>query len=626
MKIKSIFTLLLSALLCIGCSEEQVLGNYTDLNLSSSYISISEEGETIEVTLTSPNEWEFSKEKDKKGNDAYPIPSWLTISQTEGQAGQTVISFSAEASKSGREVELKINSGNRCLFLKVRQGEMTSSPASCKQVNEAPDGKNFTVSGTITKIANTTYGNWYMNDGTADLYIYGTLDAEGKTKNFASLGLEVGDKVTIEGPKSTYNGQAQMVDVTVKKIEKALLKVVTPSMEVSKEGGKLEILLATKGKGAYFSIAEECQTWVSYDNVEHRKGIPTKTEPNPADTVAYTFNILPNEASARQCTINFFADEGEPIPFSFIQEENVVLNLESKVSNISKDGGELKIVISTEETDVTYTISEDAQEWITFKNEERIVSEGNDTLVYYFDVLPNDASARIGNIVFSASIGVPLEYTFTQAGNITDVTVAEFLEAEVNDAAQYRIVGHVTGFNNYNNNFYLKDWSGEVYAYKVETQGIKDIAIGDFVTVVGTRSEYKGTPQLPKGTLLEKHTASPEVSVAEFLTKEDSKEVYYKLTGTITSIAKPTYGNIYITDANGDEVYVYGLLPGYGATGDAKQGLVDAKGLKVGDTITIVGNKASYNGSPQVGNAVYLSHESVESDTENNETEENEAE
>ena len=96
----------------------------------------------------------------------------------------------------------------------------------------------------------------------------------------------------------------------------------------------------------------------------------------------------------------------------------------------------------------------------------------------------------------------------------------------------------------------------------------------------------------------------------EFLTKKDSKDVYYVLTGTIKEIANPTYGNIYITDANGDDVYVYGLLPGYGATGDAKKGLVEAKGLKVGDTITIVGNKASYKGDPQVGNAVYLSHES----------------
>ena len=70
MKIKSIFTLLLSALLCIGCSEEQVLGNYTDLNLSSSYISISEEGETVEAP----------KAPSREGNEfvSYEFSGWFT--------------------------------------------------------------------------------------------------------------------------------------------------------------------------------------------------------------------------------------------------------------------------------------------------------------------------------------------------------------------------------------------------------------------------------------------------------------------------------------------------------------------------------------------------------------------
>ncbi|MBQ5643093.1 MAG: DNA-binding protein, partial [Bacteroidaceae bacterium] len=232
-----------------------------------------------------------------------------------------------------------------------------------------------------------------------------------------------------------------------------------------------------------------------------------------------------------------------------------------------------------------------------------------DTVIYTFNIAPYNDGARKGSISFYANEGAPISYTFLQG--IADVTVKEFIDANVDNAIQYRIVGHVTRFNKYNNNFYLKDYTGEVYAYYVDTQGIKDIAIGDFVTVVGKRSEYNGEPQLPKGTLLEKYTASPEVSVAEFLTKEDSKEVYYKLTGTITKIKDALYGNVYLQDANGDIVYVYGLLSGYGATESAdKQGLVEEKGLKEGDTITIVGNKASHKGSPQVGNAVYMSHTS----------------
>ena len=508
MKFKSILTLIFSTLLLAGCSEDQVLGAFDDLNLSTTYISIPAEGGDVQVTLTAPEAWEFSTEK------GFVMPDWIAVSQTSGEAGKTELIFSAEASNSGREAEMKIISGAKSLFLKVRQGDMTASTATCKEVNEAPDGKSFVVSGTITKIVNTEYGNWYMTDGTAELYIYGTLDADGKTKNFLSLGIEVGDKVTIEGPKSSYKGDPQMVDVTVKNIVKALLKVVTPSVEISKEGGVLEVKLASKGKGAFYEISEECQEWISYENAEYISGVASKLEPNPADTVVYTFNIAPNIASAREGSISFFANEGEPIP-----------------------------------------------------------------------------------------------YTFTQAGGIADVTVAQFLAAEVDDAKQYRIVGHVTGFNNYNNNFYVKDYTGEVYAYYVNTQG-QTLAIGDFVTVVGKRSEYKGTPQMPKGTLLEKYTATPEVSVAEFLTKEDGNDVYYKLTGTITEIKNAQYGNVYLQDANGDIVYVYGLLPGYGATGAAKQGLVEAMGLKVGDTLTIVGNKASYKGDPQVGNAVYLSHSS----------------
>lgn len=612
MKFKSILTLIFSTLLLAGCSEDQVLGTFGDLNLSTTYISIPAEGGDVKVTLNTGEAWEFSTEKD------FAIPEWITVSQTSGEAGQTELTFSAEASNLGREAEMKIIAGAKNQFLKVRQGEMTATPASCKQVNEAPDGKNFTVSGTITKIVNTEYGNWYMTDGTAELYIYGTLDAEGKTKNFLSLGIEVGDKVTIEGPKGSYKGDPQMVNVTVKKIEKALLKVVTPSEEISKEGGVLEVKLASKGKAAFYEISEECQEWISYENAEYIEGVSTKLEPNPADTVVYTFNIKANDASAREGSISFYANEGEPIPYTFTQEDGTPFKILSESVKLGKNENLLKVVIATNSPELSYRIAEENKEWISYSYTETINGVATDqepnpadTIVYTFNVSVNEGNSREGSISFYIREDHLVPYTFIQLGGIANVTVAEFLAAEVNDAAQYRIVGHVTGFNKYNNNFYLKDWSGEVYAYYVDTQGVTDIAIGDFVTVVGKRSEYNGDPQLPKGTLLEKYTRTPEVSVAEFLTKEDSKDVYYKLTGTITEIKNAQYGNVYLQDANGDIVYVYGLLPGYGATGDAKKGLVETKGLKVGDTITIVGNKDSYNGSAQVGNAVYMSHTSI---------------
>ncbi|MBQ9645055.1 MAG: hypothetical protein IJV24_01695 [Prevotella sp.] len=97
--------------------------------------------------------------------------------------------------------------------------------STCAEVIAGTDGTIYRVKGTCTEIKNTTYGNWNLTDETGQIYIYGTLDAEGKTKNFTSLGIEVGDIVTVEGPRKDYKGTIELVDVTVISIEKG---TVTP--------------------------------------------------------------------------------------------------------------------------------------------------------------------------------------------------------------------------------------------------------------------------------------------------------------------------------------------------------------------------------------------------------------
>ena len=66
------------------------------------------------------------------------------------------------------------------------------------------------------------------------------------------------------------------------------------------------------------------------------------------------------------------------------------------------------------------------------------------------------------------------------------------------------------------------------------------------------------------------------------------------------------YGNMYITDGT-NTVYVYGCYPGWGATGDARKGLVKDNNLAVGDEITIIATKSSYNDVPQLNKGVCFS-------------------
>ena len=92
--------------------------------------------------------------------------------------------------------------------------------ATCAEILAGADGTVYRVTGKCVEIANTVYGNWYLEDATGKVYIYGTLDAEGNTKNFASLGIEVGDEITVEGPRKTYKETVELVDVKVIEIKK----------------------------------------------------------------------------------------------------------------------------------------------------------------------------------------------------------------------------------------------------------------------------------------------------------------------------------------------------------------------------------------------------------------------
>lgn len=72
-------------------------------------------------------------------------------------------------------------------------------------LSKADTQTTYELTGTVQNIKNTTYGNFDLVEGDASIYIYGLLDLEGKTKNFSSLGISEGDKITITGKYVLYN-------------------------------------------------------------------------------------------------------------------------------------------------------------------------------------------------------------------------------------------------------------------------------------------------------------------------------------------------------------------------------------------------------------------------------------
>lgn len=98
--------------------------------------------------------------------------------------------------------------------------------------------------------------------------------------------------------------------------------------------------------------------------------------------------------------------------------------------------------------------------------------------------------------------------------------------------------------------------------------------------------------------------AIEKLTVAEFLAKEVGN-VYYELTGTISNISNTEFGNFDLTDDTGT-VYVYGLTATKATSNDKS---FSSLGLREGDVLTLVGTRAEYKGTAQVGGpAYYISH------------------
>ncbi len=215
MKLKYFFPLIIAAVAFMAsCDDEFSVTLLDEIQVSSSYVSIPVEGGSSSITVTATESWTVVNNL-----------SWLTISSASGSAGESTLSFSASATLDGRTGEVKLQCGDKTQRIIVIQGVPVVATATCAEVIAGPNDKTYKVTGVCTAITNTTYGNWYLQDATGTIYIYGTLDAKGGTKNFLSWGLEVGDEVTVQGPKTTYGTTVELVDVTVLKINKSLVKV-----------------------------------------------------------------------------------------------------------------------------------------------------------------------------------------------------------------------------------------------------------------------------------------------------------------------------------------------------------------------------------------------------------------
>ena len=321
MKLKNLFIALASFVFVFAACEKEDATSLESIQLDKTYLSIPASGGDAVLNIKASQPWSLAKDiLIDKDNKVYgELPVWLTASAVSGGAGESKVTFHADAIDGGREQELHILVGSGesqvTQYIIVRQGELKPVEATCAEIKTMPDGKNVRVTATITGWASNAerYGNMWINDGTTegDIQIYGMADKDGKLQNnpIASWGLDIGDIITVEGPKSTYNTTIELVDVTVLEVVKALLKLDTESLEVDKDGKEFVVKAAYKGNGTFVNPNVD---WISLVSMEYVQGVPSKLEPNPADTAVVKLRVAANETvKPRTGTVTFSSESAD---------------------------------------------------------------------------------------------------------------------------------------------------------------------------------------------------------------------------------------------------------------------------------------------------------------------------
>ena len=219
MKLKGIFASLLAVLAFATACQKEADHYLDNIKVDQSYVGISPEGGSQTINLTATGSWTAASKVD-----------WITITPASGSAGATTLTITAAPAEETRETTIAIECDGQTQNINViQQAEKTERPVSTIAEVIAAGAGSFRVRGTVTKVANEQYGNFYVEDETGSIYIYGVKDSQGYPKDgkggWARFGIEVGDIVTVEGPYTLYGSTHELVDAEVIKVEKSLIQI-----------------------------------------------------------------------------------------------------------------------------------------------------------------------------------------------------------------------------------------------------------------------------------------------------------------------------------------------------------------------------------------------------------------
>ncbi|MBR1926328.1 MAG: hypothetical protein IJ840_01030 [Bacteroidales bacterium] len=498
--------------------------------------------------------------------------------------GDEVVVYGTVVNFKGNEVEytsgsslISVNGETKPQEVDYTKFEMTTVASF---IDKAAKGQYFRLKGKVSRFS-SQYCSFDLTDDSGTIYVYSVSN-----KDEWSTKISNGGTVELAGVYDYYekNSQHEVVNAQIL------------SFEGGSGGGEMG---ETKGSGtledpynpAAAAAAVKNLTWTANDNYQ-------TTDP------VYVKGVISRIEQA-------YSESGTYGNASFF---------------ISEDGqasGEFQVFRAKYLGNVAY------------KSGQTDIKVGDEVVIYgkLMNYRNNTPETDANNAYLYSLNGEVGEGGGEEVKDPIDITVAELFPPMESDTQPYRITGVVNNITNTTfGNFDITDKTGTIYVYGLVAKDLGGFAankandksfstIGvrdrDEITIIGYFQTYTnndgetiyelvgsyyvsgatGTGQEDPGNedpgeLQEVKT----VSIAEFLSADDSQTQPYKLTGAVSDISNTSYGNFYLSDETG-KVYVYGLVAkdlGSFAANKANDKSFSTIGIKDGDVITIIGFRQTY--------------------------------
>lgn len=602
MKLKYILaSFVAAATLMVGCTVEEPVSQLCGLEVSNDYVTVAADAQSsATITVTADEAW-----------SATASDSWFSVSPSNGSAGQSSLTITASEASSARSGEVHIKMGSKTKIISFNQSAPAGvevPPSTCAEVI-AGENITYKVVGTVTKIANDQYGNWYLADDTGEIYIYGTFNSKGAYPKdadggWAGFGIEVGDQVMVEGPKTVYNGVVELVDVSYKIVQKSLIDASLTTETLAPAAGKDTLLVSSKVQPVLVSVDAD---WVKVSDLTSDGNYLLEYEENvrTADRTATITIKAPGAVKAVTLT-----QEGVPATGMTVTE-----------------------IMAAEDGDMVQTLPSTVVVALTTRG--AVISDGQNVLYAYGN---SAAALKIGDgVKVSAK-----KTTYNGVPELTDISDV-FVDSEGNtvsypDAKDItaKVVEYTSSVAEYikysgtlkvSGNYYNLEFDGVDPAtlqgsinYPIDALGAKDFN-GKKITVTGyyngSNTNKEGIKFVniiatkiaefvdnPKGTLKNPYEAT---ELAELLKSGTVPEGNVYARGIINKIdnVNTQYGNAQYwlsTDGSAADLEVYrGFY--YGGEKFTEE---TAEAIKVGDEVVVFGKVKVYGETPEFDANNYL--------------------